>query len=224
MGFNRLIYNRFFAFSAAFFLTVSGLNAQSLEEKEAVAEGNAFYLQKEFDKARASYSKVLAMNPSSVKANYNLGNTFYELKSFDQAASHYTQAAQRAETKEDKAKAYHNLGNAQMQQKKYKEAIESYKSSLRNNPKDNQTRYNFALAKKLLDSQENKPSPPKLPEPSVYAREQKGRADLKAQEGNFGEALGIMENALKRDSTVRHFHTYIEKLNEVVILDTIGIK
>lgn len=41
-----------------------------------------------------------------------------------------------------------------MNEKKYKEAVESYKNALRNNPKDEETRYNYALAKELLEDQE----------------------------------------------------------------------
>ena len=40
--------------------------------------------------------------------------------------------------------------------KDYGQAVEAYKMSLRNNPKDDQTRYNLALAQKLLkDQQQN---------------------------------------------------------------------
>ena len=40
--------------------------------------------------------------------------------------------------------------------KQYPQCIEAYKESLRNNPKDDETRYNLALAQKLLkDQQQN---------------------------------------------------------------------
>ena len=35
-------------------------------------------------------------------------------------------------------------------QKDYGKAVEAYKQSLRNNPKDDETRYNLALAQKML--------------------------------------------------------------------------
>jgi hypothetical protein len=43
-----------------------------------------------------------------------------------------------------------------MKEKNYSAAVEAYKNALRNNPKDEETRYNFALAKKML-----KNNPPK---------------------------------------------------------------
>ena len=68
--------------------------------------------------------------------------------------SRFKQAAAVAETKSDKHSAFHNLGNTYMNEKKYQEAVESYKNALRNNSKDEETRYNYALAKELLEDQE----------------------------------------------------------------------
>ncbi|MXV37183.1 tetratricopeptide repeat protein [Flavobacteriaceae bacterium Ap0902] len=209
------------------FLCLSNVNfswAQTLEEKEAIQKGNAYYLQKEYDKARASYERAIAQTPSSLKGNYNLGNTYYELKKYDQAITHYTKAAKAALDKETKAHAYHNLGNAYMQKKQYKEAIETYKKSLRNNPSDNQTRYNFALAKKLLNNQQRNQNPPDLPKPSDFAKQMKAKADAQAREGKFLKAYDTMKSALEKDSTVLHFQSYMDKLNEVIILDTIQLK
>ena len=39
-------------------------------------------------------------------------------------------------------------------QKDYAKAVEAYKQSLRNNPKDDETRYNLALAQKMLKDQQ----------------------------------------------------------------------
>ena len=43
-----------------------------------------------------------------------------------------------------------------MKEKNYSEAVEAYKNALRNKPSDEETRYNYALAKKML-----KENPPK---------------------------------------------------------------
>ncbi|HAV54019.1 MAG TPA: hypothetical protein DCX41_03680, partial [Aequorivita sp.] len=42
-------------------------------------------------------------------------------------------------------------GNTYMNEKKYTEAVEAYKNALRNNPNDDETRYNLALAKDMLE-------------------------------------------------------------------------
>ena len=41
-----------------------------------------------------------------------------------------------------------------MKQKDYAKAVEAYKNALRNNPEDEETRYNYALAKELLEKEQ----------------------------------------------------------------------
>ena len=40
-----------------------------------------------------------------------------------------------------------------MEQKQYQPAVDAYKNSLRNNPNDDETRYNLAVAQKLLEKE-----------------------------------------------------------------------
>jgi Ca-activated chloride channel family protein len=94
-------------------------------------------------------------------AEYNLGNTIYKNKKYAEAISNYKNAALIANTSAQKHKAYHNLGNAYMQDKNYKSAVASYKNALKANAKDEKTRYNLALAKKLLKKYPPKPNPKK---------------------------------------------------------------
>ena len=93
------------------------------------------------------------------KAEYNLGNTIYKNKKYSEAITNYKNASQLAKTDAEKHKAFHNLGNAYMQDKNYKSAVESYKNALKANSKDEKTRYNLALAKKMLEKNPPKPKP-----------------------------------------------------------------
>jgi len=114
-------------------------------------------LQKEkFVEAEADYRKAIALNPESETAKYNLGNAYYEDSKNGEAMQRYKQAAKVATDKSSKHKAFHNLGNAFMKEKNYQGAVEAYKNALRNNPTDDETRYNFALAKDMLEK-----NPPK---------------------------------------------------------------
>lgn len=115
-------------------------------------------LKKEkFSTAEANYRKAIALDPKNQSAKYNLGNAYYNNKKNDEALHRYKQAVKNATSKEDRHKALHNLGNTFMNNKMYREAVEAYKDALRNNPRDEETRYNFALAKDLL---EKNPPPP----------------------------------------------------------------
>jgi len=93
------------------------------------------------------------------KTEYNLGNTIYKNKKYSEAITNYKNASELAKTDIEKHKAFHNLGNAYMQDKNYKSAVESYKKALKANSKDEQTRYNLALAKKMLEKNPPKPKP-----------------------------------------------------------------
>lgn len=209
-----------------FFSINSRVFSQTIEERTFIEEGNKFYEKKDFDKARALYAKTLISDPSSLKANYNLGNTFYQLKKWDQAKTHYTKAAGVAQKKEDKANIYYNLGNISMQEKNFPEALKNYKTSLKNNPSDNQTRYNYALAKRMMDQQkqDKKDNKNKLPQPSEFAKELKFKADGLSKRGEFGEAFQLMQNGLKKDSTVAHYQSFMQKLQDVITIDSLTVK
>ncbi len=115
-------------------------------------------LQKEkFTDAEADFRQAISLNPKSETAKYNLGTAYYGKEKNAEAMLRFKQAATTATNKVEKHKAFHNLGNTYMNEKKYTEAVESYKNALRNNPNDDETRYNLALAKDMLDKN---PPPP----------------------------------------------------------------
>ena len=55
-----------------------------------------------------------------------------------------------------KAKIYHNIGFVCQSHKLYGDAIKAYQESLRNNPADDETRYNLALCQRLNKSEQNR--------------------------------------------------------------------
>lgn len=124
------------------------------ESKEFLSEASYKMENNNFSLAEAAYREAIATNPEEDTGKYNLGIAYYDKEMNDVAMSRFKQAAAVADTKSDKHKVFHNLGNTFMNEKLYKEAVESYKNALRNNPKDEETRYNYALAKELLEEQE----------------------------------------------------------------------
>ena len=124
------------------------------ESKGFLSKANYEMENDNFSLAEATYREAIAINPDEDTGKYNLGIAYYDKEMNDVAMSRFKQAAAVADTKSDKHKVFHNLGNTFMNEKLYKEAVESYKNALRNNPKDEETRYNYALAKELLEEQE----------------------------------------------------------------------
>lgn len=133
--------------------------AQKAERKN-VREGNKLYGEEKFTESEISYRKSLEVNPRSIEGTYNLGNSLYKQKKYQEAAEQYQlltgQAEKMVETEEGKehlADVFHNLGDISMQGKDYAKSVEAFKQSLRLRPQDDDTRYNLALAQKLLDEQ-----------------------------------------------------------------------
>ena len=120
-----------------------------------VYEGNSLVNEDDFGSAEMAYRKAISEQPTSVAGIYNLGNSYYKKGNFDEALYRHQQAAESAESKAEKHKAFHNIGNILIKNKKCKEAVEAYKSALRNDPTDDETRYNLGLAKECAEQQKD---------------------------------------------------------------------
>jgi len=119
-------------------------------------QGNEDFVKKEYADAEANYRVSKANNAKRAAAAYNLGNSIYKQNQAGEAKYAYAKAIETAKGKQQKHSAFHNIGNVFMKEKDYSKAVEAYKNALRNNPSDEETRYNYALAKKML-----KENPPK---------------------------------------------------------------
>jgi len=154
-----------------FFITNSNFNIKNWFSKHQthlfllvfLTSGMAFSQEKNTDNSQQKEKQLRWIKAKEKKqkqpAEYNLGNTIYKNKKYAEAISNYKNAALIANTSAQKHKAFHNLGNAYMQDKNYKLAVASYKNALKANAKDEKTRYNLALAKKLLKKYPPKPNP-----------------------------------------------------------------
>ena len=142
---------KFFYFSVI--LTIKIGFSQNEKITNYIYEGNKNSQTEAFVEAEKSYRKALSLSPEKPEALYNLGNTHFLDKQYDEASQRFFQTQKFATTKEAKHLAFHNMGNVYMQKKEYKKAVEAYKNGLRNNPSDDETRYNYALAKKLLENE-----------------------------------------------------------------------
>ena len=89
---------------------------------------------------------------------------------FESSRNNFNQYIQSNITKEEKSKAYYNIGNSYLTEyaKSTQEnsgqppnsdlltnAVDNYKKSLRNNPTDEDARYNLSYAMKLLQQSQN---------------------------------------------------------------------
>lgn len=124
--------------------------------RDYLRSGNKLYKDSTFVKAEVDYRKALELDPKSTDAMYNLGNALLMQQKAKDAMEQF-EAASKVEKDEKKlSQIYHNMGVILQSSKQYPQCIEAYKKALRNNPADDETRYNLALAQKLLkDQQQN---------------------------------------------------------------------
>lgn len=119
-------------------------------ERDYLRSGNKLYNDSLFIKAEVDYRKALEINPKSTDAMFNLGNSLLMQQKAKEAMEQFESASKVEKDKDKLAQIYHNMGVILQSSKQYPQCIEAYKESLRNNPKDDETRYNLALAQKLL--------------------------------------------------------------------------
>nr|WP_321228969.1 tetratricopeptide repeat protein [uncultured Psychroserpens sp.] len=148
------------------FILISGLSFAQDKDKEKekqlalesaknyVYEGNELIDADNYINAEMEYRKAISQAPFVVAGSYNLGNTYYDKGNYDEALYRHTEAAKNATSKEEKHKAYHNMGNVLMKEELCKEAVEAYKSALRNDPTDDETRYNLVIAQECAAQQQ----------------------------------------------------------------------
>ena len=135
-----------------FLLVASSAFAQKTE-RDYLRSGNKLYNDSLFIKAEVDYRKALEINPKSTDAMFNLGNSLLMQQKAKEAMEQFESASKVEKDKDKLAQIYHNMGVILQSSKQYPQCIEAYKESLRNNPKDDETRYNLALAQKLLKDQ-----------------------------------------------------------------------
>lgn len=177
------------AIKYCFLLLYMAAFGQGNEEKvtdDDIVEGNRQFMAGDYADAEERYRLSQSKSPSNASSIYNLGNAVYRQGEGLEAAYIYSVAIKDALTKEQKHRAYHNLGNVFMRAKDYRSAVDAYKNVLRNNPADDETRYNFALAKKMLKDNQSPENPLEKEggDSKTMAPKDKGKDPKKAGEGD----------------------------------------
>ncbi len=137
-------------------------HAQS-NDRDFIRLGNRYFRFGQYQKAETFYRKAIDKSPST-EAYFNLGNSLVQQGQDSTAFEMYKRALDEpSNNKFKKAHVYHNMGNltyanglremktgGQNSMQAFQQAVELYKSSLRMNPNDNETRYNLAMAQYML--------------------------------------------------------------------------
>ena len=166
-------YIFFMLVSFAMMTYVAPVQAQSKNDRWHIRQGNRMFRHGRVDDAATEYLKAMQIDSLNPQALYNRGrailqkgiklssseqtNTMNEVDSlFRKADSLFVAAAQLEVNPIRRAMSYHNIGWIYQKWSKLEMAIEAYKEALRNNPNDEETRYNLALCQWQLKKQQNK--------------------------------------------------------------------
>ena len=117
---------------------------------QAIKRGNTHYKAEAYDAALEAYQSAAKDRPEDAISRYNLGTALYQKKQFEKASDEFRQSLDAADPIH-RAQGYYNLGNAQIQLNDIEGAIRSYKSALRLNPADLDTKHNLELALERLE-------------------------------------------------------------------------
>ena len=151
-------------------ITITQAFAQDMMSKLRMKEGNEAYNSGEFLQSNDLYSQSFKNDTSNLKAAFNNGNSSFMSGDFESSRNNFNQYLQSNISNKEKSKAYYNIGNSYLTEyaKSMQEnsgqspnsdlltnAVDNYKKSLRNNPTDEDARYNLSYAMKLLQQSQN---------------------------------------------------------------------
>ena len=160
-------------------------NAFAQNKKAFLRGGNELYADSSYNEAEMQYRKSLEKDQDYFNASFNLADAVYKQERYEESSLLFDALKDNAPTKIDLAKVYHNLGNSLVKEQKLEEAIDAYKSALRINPKDKDTRHNLAITyKEQQKEQENKEQENKEQENKEQENKENKEQENKEQQEN----------------------------------------
>lgn len=166
----------------AFFETAFTMQAQT-RDYTLMHSGIRAFVAGDVNKAQKRFNAAQRSNPNNARIMFALGNVALEHENDSLALVHFVDASDNEQSPYVKAMSFHNIGlvhhshayqqgvaldslppsqSAELYQttvKSFETAIEAYKDALRNNPHDDDTRYNLALAQRQLKDLMKDPPP-----------------------------------------------------------------
>lgn len=179
----------------------------SQDWRDALDQARTLYKEKNYDKAYSAYLIALKGAPKNISLDAEVAQAAYKAKDYQSAVMLYQNL--QANNTSEKVILTRNLGNCYFHLKNYDAAIEAYKEVLRNDPNDNDTRYNLALAMKRQrkkPKQEPKSKPENKPVSNSKDKLKKSNKD-KAD----STIVTIGKNTISTDKTDRMLDDLMKK-------------
>lgn len=140
---------------------VTNVEAQYLRERGLVREGNRNFSRNNYLTSFNRYNSALEHDSTNYEALYNRANAHHQLRRTTPedstlVAEHTYRlyediAADTLLTATQRAEVLRNLGESLFADEKYEAALNSFRESLRLNPDDKETKYDYILTKRIVD-------------------------------------------------------------------------
>ena len=157
----RLSAPSFIRVAMMLFACLSVLQLSAQNDRDYVRRGNRLMrdtvperLQENAPKAQVQYQKAIEYDNTNAIAHYNLGNALLNQNKAEEAMKEYDTATRFERDKGRRAKMFHNMGVVMQGAKQFDKAVAFYRESLRNDPTNDETRYNYALSLYQLKKQQ----------------------------------------------------------------------
>ena len=144
---------------------VTTVEAQYLRERGLVREGNRNFSRNNYLTSFNRYNTALEHDSTNYEALYNRANAHHQMRRSTPedstlVAEHTYRlyediAADTLLTAEQRAEVLRNLGESLFNDEKYEAALNAFRESLRLNPNDKETKYDYVLTKRIVDQKRN---------------------------------------------------------------------
>jgi len=129
-------------------LLVAGCSHASVSKLNE--EGNRAFGRAEYPQALESYRRAQVERPDLPALNYNAGNVLHQQGEFQRAIAESLRATSTGET-DMRVRAFYSIGADYYREGKLREALSAYKSALKLDPSDVDTKYNVEVIQRRLD-------------------------------------------------------------------------
>ncbi|MBE6175469.1 MAG: tetratricopeptide repeat protein [Rikenellaceae bacterium] len=161
----NVLYNKYigivFLAVLLFVCSTTESKAQYLRERGLVRQGNSSFSKRNYRTSLNRYNEALEHDSTSYEALYNRANAHHQVRrtnpqdstlKAETTFSYYEQiAADTLLSDAQRAEVLRNLGESLFSEERYEAALNAFRESLRLNPEDRETKYDYVLTKRIVD-------------------------------------------------------------------------
>lgn len=165
-----------------------------------VRSGNSHFRDSLFMDAEMDYRRALAISASDTVALFNLANALImqqnpeKLAEADSLLGIVATKADQEHNRRLASESFYQQGEIAMAAQQYDRACNCFKESLKRNPYDDDARYNYLVAKKLLEQQQNQDQNDQQQDKDQQQQQQEQQQQNQEQQQNQDQQQNQQQN------------------------------